>query len=76
MKKKNNKILYISILGVAMIILLIAGKKVGWYGKDMALKVAVDKVQVKDITQIITANGKVEPQMMVKISPEVPGENH
>jgi len=74
MKKRNNKVLYLSILGVVLIILLIVGKKAGWFGKDMAIKVAVEKVQKKDITEIITANGKVEPQMVVKISPEVPGE--
>ncbi len=74
MKKKNNTVLYLSILGVVIIILLIVGKKVGWFGKDMALKVATEKVQKKDITEIITANGKVEPQKEVKISPEVPGE--
>jgi len=74
MKKKSNKVLYFSIFGVVLIILLIVGKKVGWFGKDMALKVATEKVQKKDITEIITANGKIEPQMEVKISPEVPGE--
>ncbi len=74
MKKKNNTVLYLVILGVVVIVGLIAGKKAGWFGKDMALKVAVEKVQKKDITEIITANGKIEPQMLVKISPEVPGE--
>ena len=74
MKKKKNTVLYLSILGIAVIILLIVGKKAGWFGKDMALKVAIEKVQKKDITEIITANGKIEPQLQVKISPEVPGE--
>jgi HlyD family secretion protein len=74
MKKKSNKVLYFSILCVVIIILLVVGKKAGWFGKDMALKVATEKVQKKDITEIITANGKIEPQMEVKISPEVPGE--
>src|SRR5665647_1609401 len=74
MKKKKNTVLYLSILGVVVIILLIVGKKAGWFGKEMALKVAIEKVQKKDITEIITANGKIEPQMQVKISPEVPGE--
>ena len=74
MKKKKNTVLYITILGIVLIILLITGKKAGWFGKEMALKVAVEKVQRKDITEIITANGKVEPQKVVKISPEVPGE--
>jgi HlyD family secretion protein len=74
MKKKNNKLLYLSLFAVLMVILLITGKKAGWFGKDIAMKVAIEKVQKKDITEIITANGKVEPQMEVKISPEVPGE--
>ena len=74
MKKKNNTVLYISILSVIVIILLIVGKKAGWFGKEIALKVSTEKVKTKDITEIITANGKVEPQMLVKISPEVPGE--
>jgi HlyD family secretion protein len=74
MKKRKNTVLYLSILGVIVIVLLLVGKKAGWFGKDMALKVATEKVQKKDITEIITANGKVEPQMQVKISPEVPGE--
>lgn len=74
MKKKKKTVLYLSILGIVVIILLIVGKKVGWFGKDMALKVATEKVLKKDITEIITANGKVEPQKEVKISPEVPGE--
>ena len=74
MKKKNNKVLYLIILSVIAILLLVVGKKAGWFGKDMALKVATEKVQKKDITEIITANGKIEPQMEVKISPEVPGE--
>ena len=73
-RKKNQTLLYISIIGIALIILLITGKKVGWFGKEIALKVAVEKVKKKDITEIITANGKVEPQKVVKISPEVPGE--
>ena len=74
MKKKNNTVLYISIISIVLVVLLITGKKVGWFGKDMALKVAVEKAQKKDITEVITANGKVEPQLVVKISPEVPGE--
>src|ERR1035437_4351445 len=74
MKKKKNTVLYLSILGIAVIILLIVGKKAGWFGKDVSIKVAVEKVKKKDITEIITANGKIEPQLQVKISPEVPGE--
>jgi HlyD family secretion protein len=59
---------------VLLIIVLLIGKKMGWFGKDITLKVATEKVEVRDITEIITANGKLKPQIEVKISPEVPGE--
>jgi HlyD family secretion protein len=74
MKNKKNLLRYIIILAIVVIVILIAGKKAGWFGKDMALKVATEKVESKNITEIITANGKIEPQTEVKISPEVPGE--
>jgi len=50
------------------------GKKRDGLVKDVSVKVAVEKVKKRDITEIITANGKIEPQKQVKISPEVPGE--
>ena len=74
MKKKNSALPWILGLGVIVIVLLIAGKKLGWFGKDVTLKVATEKVEVRDITEVITANGKLKPQIEVKISPEVPGE--
>lgn len=74
MKKKKSFVPWIIGLVVVLIILLVAGKKLGWYGKDLALKVATEKVDIRDITEIITANGKLKPQKEVKISPEVPGE--
>ena len=74
MKKKKNIARYLIIIGVLAIIILLVGRKVGWFGKEVSVKVAVEKVKKKDITEIITANGKIEPQLQVKISPEVPGE--
>lgn len=72
---KNNKILIIAIISVvAIIAFLLIGKNRGWFGKEVTLKVAVEKAHRTDITQLITANGKIEPQKEVKISPEVPGE--
>ena len=74
MKKKNNTLLYIGIVAILIIAGLLVGKKAGWIGKEITVKVAIEKVQKRDITDIITANGKVEPQLLVIISPEVPGE--
>lgn len=73
MKKKNN-LPWIIVIAIVVIAALLTGKKLGWFGKDVTLKVATEKVEVRDITEIITANGKLKPQVEVKISPEVPGE--
>jgi HlyD family secretion protein len=74
MKKKNRFLPWIIVLGLAVIVLLVIGKKRGWFGKEVALKVSTEKVEIRDITEIITANGKLKPLKEVKISPEVPGE--
>ena len=74
MKKKKNRLPWIIGLVLVLIIVLVAGKKMGWFGKDLTLKVSTEKVEIRDITEIITANGKLKPQIEVKISPEVPGE--
>jgi len=74
MKKKNRFLPWIIVLGLAVIVLLVIGKKRGWFGKELTLKVSTEKVEIRDITEIITANGKLKPLKEVKISPEVPGE--
>jgi len=73
-KKKNNLVRNIIIGVVAVVILGAAGKAAGWWGKDQAIKVAVDAVQRMDITETVSASGKIQPEKEVKISPDVPGE--
>ncbi len=75
MKKKSNKFLPYGIaLVVILIILLVVGKKAGWFGKDFQISVSTKIVESKTITELITANGKVQPETEVKISPDVSGE--
>jgi HlyD family secretion protein len=75
MKKKKNKLLpYTVVAAVIIIIVLIVGKKQGWLGKDFEIKVASEVVKSRTITEVITANGKVQPETEVKISPDVSGE--
>ncbi len=59
---------------VLVIILLVVGKKAGWFGKDFTVSVAVETVENKTLTEFITANGKIKPKTQVKISPDVSGE--
>ncbi|MBS1588342.1 MAG: efflux RND transporter periplasmic adaptor subunit [Bacteroidetes bacterium] len=55
---------------ILLIILIIIGKLKG----DKGLKVAVEKVSLHDITETVSASGKIYPESEVKISPEVSGE--
>lgn len=75
MKKKSNKFLpYVIGLAIVLIVLLVVGKKQGWFGKDFEINVATKVVESKTITELITANGKVQPETQIKISPDVSGE--
>jgi HlyD family secretion protein len=72
---KNNKILKILLpIVVLLLILAVIGKKQGWFGKAVMVKVAVENAGKRTITETITANGKIQPEKEVKISPDVSGE--
>jgi HlyD family secretion protein len=72
---KNKKILKI-LLAIVIVLILFAviGKKAGWFGKALTVKVAVENAQKRTIVETITANGKIQPEKEVKISPDVSGE--
>ncbi len=72
---KNNKILKILVpVVIVLIIFAVVGKKAGWFGKAATVKVAVENVEKRTITETITANGKIQPEKEVKITPDVSGE--
>ena len=72
---KDNKILRILIpIVILLIIVAVIGKKAGWFGKELTVKVATEKVAVNPIIEAVTANGKIQPETEVKISPDVSGE--
>jgi HlyD family secretion protein len=72
---KNNKILKILLpIVVVLIIFAVIGKKAGWFGKALTLKVSVENAEKRTIVETITANGKIQPEKEVKISPDVSGE--
>ena len=72
---KNNKILKILLpIVVVFILFAVVGKKAGWFGKALTLKIAVENVEKRTIVETITANGKIQPEKEVKISPDVSGE--
>lgn len=72
--KSNNLLKILAIATVVLIVFAIIGKKQGWFGKALTIKVAVEKAEIRSITESITANGKIQPEKEVKISPDVSGE--
>lgn len=71
-KSKRKKIIIFSILGgvlVALGLVVFMGSK-----KEPIIAVQVEKVSARTITQVVTATGKIQPEVQVKISPEVSGE--
>lgn len=70
----NKKLIWIISGIVILVITLLILKKTGVIGKDEGVKVAVEKAEKRDITEIVTASGKVYPELEVKISPDISGE--
>ncbi|MCB2197459.1 MAG: efflux RND transporter periplasmic adaptor subunit [Bacteroidetes bacterium] len=72
---KSNKLLKILLVAaVVLIIFAIVGKKAGWFGGAVTIKVSIEKPEYRDITEVVTASGKIQPETEVKISPDVSGE--
>lgn len=71
-KRSKKKIIIFSGIGLVLVVLglvLFLGSK-----KEPITAVQVEKVNRKTITQVVTATGKIQPEVQVKISPEVSGE--
>lgn len=70
----NKKWIWILSGIAAVVFVLLVLKKVGLIGKEEGTKVATEKVAKKDIIEVVTASGKVYPEVELKISPDVSGE--
>ncbi len=72
----NRKtLLFISGAVILLIVLLVYGKKAGWFGNDGNYKeVSVTKIEKIDIVETVSATGKIQPEVEVKLSSEVSGE--
>ncbi|MBA6152262.1 efflux RND transporter periplasmic adaptor subunit [Gelidibacter maritimus] len=71
---KKTTIIVISAV-VLLILVLIVGKKAGWFGKTGNFKeVETQEVVLMNIVEKVSATGKIQPEIEVKISSEVSGE--
>lgn len=69
--KKRRKIIVFGLLGLAFLGL---GAWVVFGKRPVYINVQTDKVTRRDLTEIVVANGRIQPVTQVKISPEVSGE--
>ncbi len=72
-KKKSKRKLFI-LLGVAGLVLVALVVFAASRKKETGIPVTTEKAVVKTLTHMVTATGKVQPEVEVKISPEVTGE--
>lgn len=74
MAKVSKKKKLILLIGAAALILITLGSMVASRKREKPLMVTTDKAFQKTITQLVTATGKIQPEVEVKIAPEVSGE--
>ena len=71
----KNKVL---VIAGSLIVLLIAvslvGRKMGWIGGIKPIEIETHIVDSGSITELVTASGEIQPEVEVRVSPEVPGE--
>ncbi len=69
--KKRRKIIVFAVIGLVLIGLTLAAilRK-----RDVVITVQTDKVTRRSLTELVVANGKIQPVVQVVISPEVAGE--
>ena len=77
-KKKNATKRILVILGVLLVIAvaLIVGLRASGIvgGQERATQVELAEVELRTVTQLVTASGNIQPEVEVRISPDVSGE--
>jgi HlyD family secretion protein len=68
-RKKLIIFLVIAAIAVIGVVSAVASKK-----REKPIEVTTEKAVQRSITQLVTATGKIQPEVLVKISPEVSGE--
>jgi HlyD family secretion protein len=70
--KSKKKLFIFGGLGLLVVIFIVIAFVGG--GKENIIMVQTEKVEKRDITQIVTATGIIDPEFKVLITPEVTGE--
>ncbi len=73
--KKSNKLLYYLLGAVGLIIVIaVIGRSAGWIGGVKEKEVEFATVKKTTIIEKVSASGEIQPEVEVKLSPDVAGE--
>jgi HlyD family secretion protein len=68
-KRRRNLIITVTSIVLITVILIVVFRK-----REPVITVQTDKVTRRNLTEMVVANGRIQPVVQVKISPEVSGE--
>lgn len=73
--KKSNKLLYYLLGAVGLIIVLaVIGRSAGWIGGVKETEVEFTTAKKTSIIEKVSASGEIQPEVEIKLSPDVAGE--
>lgn len=73
--KKSNRWLWI--LGISTLLLIglaALGKQQGWFGQEKLQRISTEPALRRTIVETVSGNGKIYPEIEVKLAPDVSGE--
>lgn len=74
-KKNGNKIIWILVaLVAAVLIFAVVGKQAGWVGGTTEQEVEMGSVTRASIVEKVSGSGEIQPEVEIKLSPDVAGE--
>jgi HlyD family secretion protein len=73
-KRSNNKRLFVGGSLIAVLLSIFFAYQTGVIGGQKAVEVEIQPVSRANIIERVSASGAIQPEMEVKISPDVPGE--
>jgi len=72
-QKRSRKRLF-WLIGLAVVVIVALVAMISSKKREKPIMVTTDKAFRKNVTQLVTATGKIQPEVEVKIAPEVSGE--
>ncbi len=70
----NKKTKWILIIVGLLLVVLVGLSQAGVFGKEEGTKVTAEKAVRRTIIEVVSASGKIYPEIEVKVSPDISGE--